>query len=205
MTPVICDAPSDILEIAVVTNEVFANWFELSPVAAVGVVGLPVKEGEAIVARNKISAVFAVILFVFEVTLVSKAFSAFVALVISAVILFVFEVTLVSKAFSAFVALVISAVMLFVFEVTLVSKAFSAFVALVISAVILFVFEVTLVSKAFSAFVALVISAVILFVFEAINVGSVPIVVELIPPTLLIVVVNVPVPLPLTSPVKVIN
>ena len=46
---------------------------------------------------------------------------------------------------------------------------------------------------------------VMLAVFAAINVGSVPIVVELIPPTLLMVVANVPVPLPLTSPIKVIN
>jgi hypothetical protein len=63
---------------------------------------------------------------------------------------------------------------------------------------------VLLVMLAVLAEMALVL-LVILEVFEAINVGSVPIVVELIPPTLLIVVVNVPVPLPLTSPVKVIN
>jgi hypothetical protein len=42
-------------------------------------------------------------------------------------------------------------------------------------------------------------------VFEAINVGKVAIVDELTPPTLLVVVVNTPVPLPLTSPVSVIN
>ena len=47
--------------------------------------------------------------------------------------------------------------------------------------------------------------AVILAVFAAINVGKVAIVVELTPPTLLIVVLNDPVPLPLTSPVNVIN
>ncbi len=46
---------------------------------------------------------------------------------------------------------------------------------------------------------------VMLAVFEAINVGKVAIVVELTPPTLLVVVVNTPVPLPLTSPVNVIN
>ena len=129
------------------TKEVFANWVELSPVAAVGVVGLPVKEGEAMVALNKIASVLAVILDVF----------ADIALVLL-VILDVF-------ADIVFVLLVILAVL--------------ADIELVL--------------------------LVILAVLAAINVGSVPIVVELIPPTLLIVVVNVPVPLPLTSPVKVIN
>ena len=47
--------------------------------------------------------------------------------------------------------------------------------------------------------------AVMLAVFDAIKVGKVPIVVELTPPTALMVVVNVPVPLPLTSPVNEIN
>ena len=46
---------------------------------------------------------------------------------------------------------------------------------------------------------------VILAVLAAINVGKVAIVDELTPPTLFVVVVNAPVPLPLTSPVKVIN
>ena len=46
---------------------------------------------------------------------------------------------------------------------------------------------------------------VILAVFEATKVGKVAMVDEFIPPTLLIVVENVPVPLPVTSPVKVIN
>ena len=46
---------------------------------------------------------------------------------------------------------------------------------------------------------------VILAVLAANNVGKVAIVDELTPPTLFVVVVNVPVPLPLTSPVKVIN
>ena len=45
---------------------------------------------------------------------------------------------------------------------------------------------------------------VILAVLAAINVGNVAMVDELTPPTLLVVVLNVPVPLPLTSPVKVI-
>ena len=47
--------------------------------------------------------------------------------------------------------------------------------------------------------------AVILAVLDAIKVGSVAMVDEFTPPTALIVVVNVPIPLPLASPVKVIN
>ena len=131
----------------------------LVPAAAVGAVGVPVNDGDAIVARNNISAVFVVMLAVLDVILVSNAASAFVALVISAVILEVLDVILVLKSFSAFVALVISAVMLEVLDVILVLKSFSAFVALVIS-------------------------AVMLDVLEAINVGNVVIVVELTPPTL---------------------
>jgi hypothetical protein len=83
---------------------VVANCVELLPVAAVGAVGVPVKDGEAIVALNAISAVLLVMLAVFEVTLVS-----------SAVMLAVFEVTLVS-----------SAVMLAVFAPTLFVKTNSA-------------------------------------------------------------------------------
>jgi hypothetical protein len=64
------------------------------------------------------------------------------------------------------VILVVFAVIAFVFDVMLV------------------VFELILVSNPASAFVALVISAVILEVLEAINVGKVPIVEELMPPTL---------------------
>ena len=101
--------------------------------AAVGAVGVPVNDGDAIVALNNISAVFAVMLAVFDAI--------------------------------AVVLLVILAVL--------------AAIALVL--------------------------LVMLNVFEAINVGNVAIVVELTPPILLVVVVNVPVPLPLTSPVNVIN
>ena len=140
------------------TNAVVASCVVFVPGAAVGAVGVPVNDGEAIVARNNISAVFAVMLDVLDVTLVSNAVSAFVALMISAVILAVF-------AAMALVLLVILAVF--------------AAMALVL--------------------------LVMLAVLEAINVGNVAIVVELTPPTLFVVVVNVPVPLPLTSPVKVIN
>jgi hypothetical protein len=61
-----CVASIDELLIAEATNEVFANWVELFPGAAVGAVGVPVKEGEAIVALNKIFAVLVDILAVFD-------------------------------------------------------------------------------------------------------------------------------------------
>ena len=55
-----------------------------------GAVGVPVNEGDAIVALNAISEVFVVMLEVFAIILVSNPASAFVALVISAVMLDVF-------------------------------------------------------------------------------------------------------------------
>jgi len=64
---------------------------------AVGAVGVPVNEGDAIVALNNMSAVFAVMLEVLDVILVSNAASAFVARVISAVMLAVLDVTRVSN------------------------------------------------------------------------------------------------------------
>jgi hypothetical protein len=207
------------------TNAVVANCVELVPGAAVGAVGVPVNDGEAIVARNNISAALAVILAVLEiiafVLLVILAAFAVIAFVLL-VILAVFDIILVSKAFSAFVALVISAmifavlaVIAFVLLVMLAVFEAIAFVLLVILAV----FDVILVFNVFSAFVALVISAVILAVlaamafvllvilavFDAISVGNIVIVAELTPPTELMVVANVPVPLPLTSPINVIN
>jgi hypothetical protein len=141
----------------------------LVPAGAVGAVGVPVNDGDAIVALNNMSAVFAVMLEVLDAILVLKSFSAFVALVISAVMLEVLEVILVS-----------SAVMLEVLDVILVLKSFSAFIALVISAVMLEVLDVTRVSNPAIALVF----AVILEVLDAINVGNVVIVVELTPPTL---------------------
>ena len=78
-------------------------------------------------------------------------------------------------------------------DTTLVSKADSAFVALVISAVILAVFVFIL-----------TVFAVILAVFEAIVVGKPPIVAAVIPPTILTVVAKLPLPDPVTSPVKVV-
>ena len=54
------------------TKAVVAIWLEFEPNEGVGAVGVPVKEGDAIVARNNISEVFVVILFVFEVILFDK-------------------------------------------------------------------------------------------------------------------------------------
>ena len=90
--------------------------------------------------------------------------------------------------------------MLAVFAITLVSKEFSAFVALVISAVILAVLADTLVFKVAILFVF----AVMLDVFAFTDVGNPAIVAAAIPPTLFTVVAKLPLPDPVTSPVKVV-
>ncbi len=100
------------------------------------------------------------------------------------VILVVFAATLVSRE----VILEVLEAILFVFEVILEVLD----VTLASIAVILAVLDVTLASI-----------AVILAVLDAIEVGKVAMVDELTPPTLLIVVLNVPVPDPLTSPITV--
>ena len=181
------------------TNAVVAICVELLSNAGVGAVGIPVNEGDAIVARNNISAVFAVILAVLEAIDV-----------VLLVMLVVFDIILVSNPASAFVALVISALILdvfavisFVLLVILAVFAVMAVVLLVILAVLAAIAAVLLVILAVLALMAVVL-LVILAVLEAIKVGKVPIVEELIPPTLLVVVANVVCPLPLTSPVKVI-
>ena len=147
----------------------------LVPGAAVGAVGVPVKLGDAIVARNAIaavllamSAIFVVILAVLDVTLVSSVAILFALVVILAV----FAVIL-----AVFAAIFVAFVIIFVLFVAM-SAIFD---------VILAVFD--------AIFDSLVVTLV----------GKVVIVDELTPPTLLIVVGNVPVPLPETSPVKVIN
>ena len=63
--PVIVPEPSDIFAISVRTNSVVAICVVLVAIAAVGAVGVPVNDGDAIVARNNISAVFVVMLAVF--------------------------------------------------------------------------------------------------------------------------------------------
>ena len=55
------------------TNSVVAICVVLVPGAAVVAVGVPVKDGDAIVARNNISAILVVMLAVLDVTLVSNA------------------------------------------------------------------------------------------------------------------------------------
>jgi hypothetical protein len=59
------------------TNSVVANCVVLVPAAAVGAVGVPVNEGDAIVALKAISDVFDVILTVLDKILVSNNDSAF--------------------------------------------------------------------------------------------------------------------------------
>lgn len=81
-------------------------------------------------------------------------------------------------------------------------------VMLTVFAAISFCNEVMLVVLAAIAFVFAVILAVldaIFVVFVVTAPGNVAMVAELTPPTLLIVVGKVPVPLPVTSPVNVIN
>jgi hypothetical protein len=93
------------------TNSVVAICVVLVPGAAVTAVGVPVKDGDAIVARNNISAILVVILAVLDaISLVFVVMLAVldVTLVSNPAIAFVFEVTLVS-----------SAVMLEVFALTL--------------------------------------------------------------------------------------
>ena len=122
--------------------------------AAVGAVGVPVNDGDAIVALSNMAAVFAVILAVF-------AAIAFVLLVILAV-------------FDAMAAVLL--VMLAVFAAISV-------VLIVILAVLAAIALVLIVILAVFAAMAVVL-LVILAVFEAINVGKVVIVNELTPPTL---------------------
>jgi signal transduction histidine kinase len=147
----------------------------LVPGAAVGAVGVPVKLGDEIVARNAMSAILVVMLAVLDVTLVSNAAILFVFAVMLAVLLAIFV---------AFVLI------LAVFEVILAVFAaiFAVFVAIFV------VFDVIL-----AVLLAILVSAVVTLV------GKFEIVDELTPPTELIVVGKVPVPLPVTSPVKVIN
>jgi hypothetical protein len=59
------------------TNSVVANCVVLVPAAAVGAVGMPVNEGDAMVALKAISDVFDVILTVLDKILVSNNDSAF--------------------------------------------------------------------------------------------------------------------------------
>ena len=109
---------------------------------AVIAVGVPVKEGEAMFALNKISAVLLVILAVLEVIFEFKVEKL-------ELILTVFDATFVFNVLIEFKL----AVKLAVFEVILLVSTVSAAVALVVSAVIDTTFEIILLDKlAVSAF-----------------------------------------------------
>ena len=91
------------------------------PTAGVGAVGVPVNEGEAVVARKAISLLSAVKLFVFDDTRVSNA----VILCVFEAMLFVLVVMLAEAALTLVVRLpmlVVIAVMLLVFAPTRVSN-----------------------------------------------------------------------------------
>jgi signal transduction histidine kinase len=127
---------------AVLTNAVVANCVVLVNAGAVIEVGVPVKEGEAMFALNKISAVLVVILAVMEVIFVFKVVKL-------ELILAVFDVTFVFNVLIEFKL----AVKLAMFEVILLVSVVSAAVALVVSAVIEATFEIILLDKlAVSAF-----------------------------------------------------
>ena len=117
---------------AVLTNAVVANCVVLVKAGAVVAVGVPVNEGERIVALNKISAVLVVILEVFELVFV-----------LIEVILAVFALTFVFKVVIEFRLVVI----LEVFAVILLVSVVSALVALVVSAVIEATLEIILLDK----------------------------------------------------------
>ena len=95
------------------------------PAAAVGAVGMPVNEGEAIGAFNNKS-------FVLDVTLVSSPEMAFVFVFM----LDVFAFTLLVNTDSAVLALMTSAVIIFAFNLTLASKSEIAVLLELISAVL---------------------------------------------------------------------
>jgi hypothetical protein len=191
------------------TYSVVATFVELSLVAGVGAVGVPVNAGEAIVALNKISDVFAVILAVLAATFVFS-----VAILFSfAVILTVFAATFVFS-----VAILFSfAVMLTVFAATFVFSVAMLFPFAVILAVFAatFVFSVAMLfpfavmlavfAATFVLSVAMLFTfAVMLAVFAATFVGNAAIALALTPPTEFTVVAKDPFPEPDTSPVKVV-
>ena len=158
-----------------VTNAVVAICVVLVPAAAVGAVGVPVNEGEAMVALNAISFVFTVILDVLAVTLFSKevilvVFAAILVVLVTmfavlAVMLEVFAATFVCKEVILDVFVAILFVLVAMFE---------EFVAM------LFVFAVILAVFAFT----LVCNEVIFAEFVATVDGKLAMVAELTPPTL---------------------
>jgi hypothetical protein len=160
------------------TYSVVATFVELSLVAGVGAVGVPVNAGETsgafkakLVLIVAMSVEFAVILVEFADTFV-----------FSVAMLFAFAVMLAVLAFTLFVN---------------VNSAALAVVASVVMAVAFAAIEVVFVEIA-------VAFAVILAVLAATAVGKVAIVLELTPPTELTVVAKDPFPDPVTSPVNAV-
>ena len=132
----------------------------LVPAAAVGAVGVPVKEGEAIVALKAMSLIFVVILAVFAATFVC-----------SEVILAVLLATVVCRdAMFEVLVEILFALVVILLELVIMFAVLVAILA--VFAVMLAVFEIIFESK-----------VVILAVLEAIKVGKLPIVDALIPPT----------------------
>ena len=121
---------------AVLTNAVVANCVVLVNAGAVIAVGVPVKEGEAMVALNKISAVLIVIVAVLAVIFEFKE-------VRLELILAVLDATFVFNVLIEFKL----AVKLAVFEIILFVSVVSAAVALVVSDVIEATFEIILLDK----------------------------------------------------------
>jgi hypothetical protein len=215
--------PAFAATIEFLTYSVVATFVELSLVAGVGAVGVPVNAGEAIVALNKISDVFAAT-FVFNVV-IAVSFAVMLAVfaatfVFNVAMLFPFAVmlTVFAATFVFSVAIAVSfAVILAVFAATFVFSVaiavsfaviLAAFAAtFVFSVAMLFTFAVMLAvfAATFVFSVAMLFPfAVILAVFAATFVGNAAIALALTPPTEFTVVAKDPFPEPDTSPVKVV-
>ena len=117
---------------AVLTNAVVANCVVLVKAGAVVAVGVPVKDGERMVALNNKSAILVVILDVLELIFVLSVvildvldvifvFNVLIEAILE-VILEVFEFTLLVSVVSAVVALVVSAVMDATLDIILLDK-----------------------------------------------------------------------------------
>jgi hypothetical protein len=181
------------------TYSVVATFVELSLVAGVGAVGVPVNAGEAsgafkakLVLIVAMSVEFAVMLVVFAAIAVALA-----------VMLAVFAFTLFVNVNSAALAVVASVVMAVAFvaiEAVLVAIAVALAVMLVVLAAT-FVFSVAML---FVFAVMLAVFAATAVVLAEINPGKVAIVLELTPPTELTVVAKEPFPDPVTSPVNAV-
>jgi len=181
------------------TKAVVAICVLTSPVVGVGAVGVPVNEGDAIVALSAILFVFVVTLASIDVILKVLLAISFVLAVILAVLVAILLVFVVTLEFNE--------VILDVFDIifaVLVAILFAFAVILAVFAAILLVLDVTLVFNAvildvfaemFEVFVEILavfeaisfVFVVMLDVIEAILVGNVAIVAELTPPTVLTV------------------